>query len=960
MKLILLLFLSVFFIKNVHSQSAIEQASINGKVTDAVTNEALFGTKVIIQGLSKGAVVDVDGKYTIEGLTAGRYTLEIRSQGYNNLLLTDVIVKATEKRVLDIKMEKVVVEYGPVTVVAKVNRESTTELLRMQKNSASVVDGINAETFKKTPDAKAADILKRVTGASIQDNKFLVIRGLSDRYNFALLNGAPLPSTESDKKAFSFDIFPSNMLDNLLIMKTATPDLPGEFAGGVLDINTTEPKEKNYQSVQLSTGYNTISTFQKFMASKDSKIDFLGLGAADRSLPDGLPSTQEFASLNKDDKGRLAQNMVWNWAPTSMLASPNTSIQYALGRNYKLKDGVKSIGFSLAYSYSNNATFSTSIRREFEGDTDPTGNNPVIDPSNVIKRMELLDSMYSRSILNSAMFNVKYVLGPKSTLQFKNLYSLSSEDKVSVRNGVRELDNDPHQYEKSTNFWYTQNNLYSGQLIGKHAFEKFKINWNGGYSKVAREIPCQRRIVYRKNAMDVNDTTEQFIALIQNDGTLPSAAGNMFWSSSNESIYSIKYDISLPFDFSILKNELKVGGLQQLRTRDFTARNLGFSKYSPTGSSFDGQLLLAPADELFSAEHLGLMSNGLGGFKLDEATNVDDSYQASAFLNAGFVSLDSKIGEKIRVVGGVRLESYNQVFNYIEFGSNAAKNIDSTVIDLLPSVNLIYSINKKMNIRASIYKTVSRPEFRELAPFSFYNFIVDNIISGSPTLKRAVITNLDLRYEYYPGEGQIISVSGFYKNFTDPIELINRTGTSGAPELYYTNIPKVTNYGAEVEWRMRLGFLSKMEAHPFWSNLTLYANASIIRSNVDLSNTIGSGVARPLQGQSPYIANAGLYYSKNDFSVSCSYNIVGQRIYIVGNIQEPNVWENGRHIIDFQVAKIFKEKFEVKLNVKDLLAQKLIYFQDLNNDRKYTAEADNTWQEISFGQTVSLSLKYNF
>ena len=424
-------------------------------VTDAITNEALFGTKVIIQGLSKGAVVDVDGKYTIEGLTAGRYTLEIRSQGYNNLLLTDVIVKATEKRVLDIKMEKVVVEYGPVTVVAKVNRESTTELLRMQKNSASVVDGINAETFKKTPDAKAADILKRVTGASIQDNKFLVIRGLSDRYNFALLNGAPLPSTESDKKAFSFDIFPSNMLDNLLIMKTATPDLPGEFAGGVLDINTTEPKEKNYQSVQLSTGYNTISTFQKFMASKDSKIDFLGLGAADRSLPDGLPSTQEFASLNKDDKGRLAQNMVWNWAPTSMLASPNTSIQYALGRNYKLKDGVKSVGFSLAYSYSNNATFSTSIRREFEGDTDPTGNNPVIDPSNIIKRMELLDSMYSRSILNSAMFNVKYVLGPKSTLQFKNLYSLSSEDKVSVRNGVRELDNDPHQYEKSTNFWTT-------------------------------------------------------------------------------------------------------------------------------------------------------------------------------------------------------------------------------------------------------------------------------------------------------------------------------------------------------------------------------------------------------------------------------------------------------------------------------------------------------------------------
>ncbi len=960
MRIITSIIISLFTILVANANSNPDLSSISGKITDAKTNEALFGAKVMVQGMSKGCVVDADGNYVITDLPAGKYTLEIRNQTYNTMVLSDIIVKAKEARVLDIKMEKVILEIGPVTVYAKINKESTTELVRMQKNSASVVDGINAETFKKTPDSKAADILKRISGASVQDNKFLVIRGLSDRYNFALLNGAPLPSTESDKKAFSFDIFPSNMLDNLLIMKTATPDLPGEFAGGVLDINTVEPKETNYQSIQLSLGYNTLSTFQKFMVSKDSKIDFLGLGAADRSLPDGLPSTQEFASLSIADKGRLAQNMEWSWTPTSMLALPNTSIQYALGRNYKLKDSVRSVGFSFAYSYSNTSSYSTNIRREFEGDTDPSGNNAVINPANIIQRMELVDSVFARSVLNSAMFNVKFVLGSKSNIQFKNIYSVNSEDKISIRNGIREMDNDPHQYEKSTNFLYNQNNLYTSQLIGKHSFDKFKVNWNGGYSKVAREIPCQRRIVYRKNAMDVNDTTEQFIALIQNDGTLPSAAGNMFWSSSDESVYSLKYDIALPFEVSILKNELKVGGFHQYRSREFTARNLGFSKYSPSGSSFDGQLLLAPSDELFSAEHLGLMSNGLGGFKLDEATNVDDSYQASAFLNAGFVSLDSKIGEKIRLVGGVRLESYNQVFNYIEFGSNAAKKIDSTVIDLLPSVNFIYSINKKMNIRASIYKTVSRPEFRELAPFSFYNFMLDNIISGSPKLKRAVITNLDLRYEYFPGEGQIISVSGFYKDFTDPIELINRTGTSGAPELYYTNIPKVTNYGVEAEWRMKLGFLSKQENHPLWSNVTLYANASIIRSKVDLSNTIGSGIARPLQGQSPYIANAGLYYAKNDFSISCSYNIVGQRIYIVGNIQEPNVWENGRHIIDIQVAKTFNEKFELKLNVKDLLAQKLIYFQDLNNDRKYTAEADNTWQESSFGQTVSLSLKYNF
>lgn len=960
MKYFLPLIFCVLSTINAFSQTTIEYASISGKVLDETSNEALFGAKVVVQGLSKGVLVDADGNYSLTGLTSGKYTLEVRNAGYNNMLLTDIIVKSEEKRTLDIKMQKIVTEFGPVTIVAKINKESTTDLVRMQKNSASVVDGINSETFKKTPDTKAADVLKRITGASIQDNKFLVIRGLSDRYNFALLNGAPLPSSESDKKAFSFDIFPSNMLDNLLIMKTATPDLPGEFAGGVLDINTVEPKDVNYQSIQLSAGFNTISTFQNFKNSTDSNLDFLGLGANDRGIPDGLPSTLEFASALDAEKGMLAKKMVFNWTPKQMLALPNTSLQYALGRIYKLADSVRSIGFSFAYSYISNFNYSTNIRRDFEGDTDPTGNNAVIDPNNVIKRMELVDSMFTQSVLNSSMFNIKFVLGPKSNIQFKNLYSISSDDKVSVRNGVRELDNDPHQFEKATNFWYTQNNLYSGQLIGKHSFDKFKINWNGGYSNVSRVIPNQRRIVYRKNALDVNDSTEQFIAVMQNNGTIPSCAGNMFWSTSMESIYSIKYDITLPFEFSILKNELKLGGLQQYRTRDFTARNLGFSKYSPSGSNFDGQLLLSSENDIFTAENLGLMSSGMGGFKLDEATNVDDSYQASAFLNAGFASLDSKIGDKIRVVGGVRLESYNQVFEYIEFGSNKAMRIDSTVIDLLPSVNLIYSITKKMNLRASVYKTVSRPEFRELAPFAFYNFILDNIIAGNPKLKRAVITNFDLRYEYFPGKGQIISVSGFYKDFRDPIELITRTGTSGAPELYYTNIPKVTNYGAEVEWRMNLGFLAKQDEHPLWSNLTLYANASIIRSKVDLKTIIGSGIERPLQGQSPYIANAGLYYAKNDFSVSCSYNIVGQRIYIIGNIQEPNVWENGRHVIDFQVAKTFNEKFEVKLNVRDLLAQKLIFFQDLDNDRKYNADTDNTWQEISFGQTVSIALKYNF
>ena len=941
---------SFFLLTNAFSQTA----SITGKIINSKSKEIVDGAKVIVIGSGKGAISDMEGNFSIKGLAAGKYSLEIRSVAYNTLILQDVKLKEGEEFKITIPLDEIVLDLGPITVTAKVNKESTTELIRMQRNSATVVDGINAETFKKTPDSKASDVFKRITGASVQDNKFVVIRGLNDRYNFGLINGAPLPSSESDRKAFSFDIFPSNMLDNLIISKTATPDQPGEFAGGVIDISTSEPKEKDFQSVQIGGSYNTISTFRNFETYDGSKTDFLGFGQGARKLPTGLPGSAEYSSLTKDQKAEYAKLLTPSWTTIGKTAMPNLSLQYSLGKTYKLKNE-KALGFVAAYSYQNNNSIYSQVRREFEEQA-----------TEVVKKMELNDTVYNNSVLNTGMLNFKFSINPKSNIYFKNMYSVSSEDKVNVRKGIRELDNDPKQFERSTNFWYTQNNLYTSQLYGKHEFEKTKFNWNAGFSNVSRQIPNLRRIVYRKQASTEEDTIEQYTAVIQQNGTIATAAGNMFWSNSNEQIYSAKYDFSRKLDIGIFKNEMKIGGMHAYRNKDFTSRNFGFSQYKPNGNSFNSQLLLLPEDQIFNAENLGLLENGQGGFKLDEATNVDDSYQASSFLNAGFLMLDSKIAEKLRVVGGARLESYNQVFNYIEFGSNQDQRIDTTVVDILPSVNLIYSLNKKMNLRASFYQTVSRPEFRELAPFTFYNFLIDNIVSGSPTLQRAKISNADLRYELFPGAGQIISISGFYKKFNNPIELINRTGTSGAPELYYTNVAGATSYGVEAEYRMNLGMFKKNDSTSFLKQITLYANASLIRSKVDLDSIVGSEIDRPLQGQSPYIANAGVYFTnkKGDLSVSASYNLVGQRIYIVGNVQEPSVWENGRNVIDLQIAKTFNEKFELKLNVKDLLAQELVFFQDLNGNKKYDkgtdAGSDNAWQEIQFGQTISLSFKYNF
>ena len=918
--------------------------TIKGTISDSLTGESLIGSIVLVKDQLRGTTTDISGNFEVKFKSPGFYSLEIKYFGYNSKLIGINLTKDTS---ITINLNQSSLDLETVTIKAQSNKESTNELVKQQSNSAVVQDGVNAETFKKTPDTKVSDVFKRVSGASVQDNKFVVIRGLNDRYNFALINGSPLPSSESDRKAFSFDIFPSNMLDNLIVMKSGSPDMPGEFAGGVINISTSEPKDSKFQNIQYGLGFNTISTFQNFKTYQSGPTDFLGLGSNYRSLSNEIPETIVFSSLTKSEKANLSKLINTSWSTKTKTALPTGNLQYTIGRYFKLKND-RTFGLTFAYNYQSASTMNNSFRRDFEEQAE-----------GVIQKMELKDSVFTKTILNSAMLNLTYELNDKNSIRFKNLYSINSEDKVNIRNGVREMDNDPKQWEKSTNFWYTQNNLLTQQLYGKHEIKKTKLNWNLGFSDVKRDIPNLRRLVYRKYSLLEDDTTQKWTAIIQQNGTIPTAAGNMFWSKSSEKIWSANYDWSIPVNFSKIENNIKLGGWHQYRTRDFSSRNFGLSQYKPTGSSFNSNLLLLGPDEIFSQENMGLLSNGQGGFKLDEATNVDDSYQANSLLNAGFLMTDTKIGDKLRIIGGARIESYNQQFNYIEFGSNDHKHIDTTVVDLLPSVNLVYSLTKKMKIRGSYYKTVSRPEFRELAPFSFYNFIIDNIVSGNTNLKRATIDNFDLRYEMYPGDGQIISVSGFYKKFENPIELINRTGTSGAPELYYANVNKVTNIGGEVEVRFNLGTFCKKESKVL-DNITAYANASLIKSVVDMSQFIGSGENRPLQGQSPYIINAGLFYNtpKKDMTMTLSYNVIGQRIYIVGNVQEPSVWENGRNVIDFQVSKKFG-KFEVKLNIKDILAQDLVYFQDLNGNHKYD-EGDNNWQNIKFGQTISTSIKYTF
>jgi len=935
---------------------------ISGTIIDSKTGETLPGAMASIEGTNNGAIADFDGKFTLSKVAIGKATLVISYISYDKKIITDIEVKANDVTDVNVMLDpSTSKDLQEVEVIVTLNKENNTALVLQQKNNASVSDGISAETIKRTPDRNTSDVLKRISGASIQENKFAIIRGMNDRYNAAYINGAPLPSSESDRKAFAFDIFPSEMLDNLVILKTATPETPGEFAGGIININTKSIPEKNFQSIAISGGYNTLSTFKDFKTYDGGKYDWLGLDDGTRGLPKDLPNTQEYEKLSIDERASMAKLMTPSWALKNRKALPQMSLQYSIGRNMKLFK--REFGVLFALSYRNNFSIFENTRREFEeqGGTD------------ILKKTELVDTVYSQTILNSTMLNLAYKLNENNQLSLKTILSINSDDRVNVRKGGRDLDfltnstGDPI-WEKATNFWFTQNTLLSSQLEGTHLIpkQKIKIKYVGGYNEIYRTIPNMRRLLYQKITRDEADTSVKYFAVVQNNGTIPTAAGNMFWATTSEKIYSGKYDIAIPANLKNIKTEFKVGGMHQFRDRTFQVRNVGFSRYRKTSApsaSFNSGLLFSDPDTLFAPNHLGLMESGTGGFKLDEATKSRDSYTASSVLHAGFAMFDTRIYEKLRLVGGIRIESYKQRFTFIDIGSTEPQVFDTTVVDPLPSLNIIYSLTEKLNIRASYYRTVSRPEFRELAPFAFYNFLFDNILSGNPYLKRATIDNFDLRFELYPGAGQLISVSGFYKEFENPIELVNRPAVSGGNELYYTNVPRVQNYGLELEYRFKLSVFTKNDSNIFLNNTTLFTNLALIKSKVDVSKIIGAiGTERPLQGQSPYLVNAGIMFNhpKQNWTASASYNIVGRRIYIVGNVQEPDVWENHRHVVDFQLTKIFKEKLELKLNVRDILAQKLLFYQDINGNQKYDKDIDSRWQETTFGQTITLGVSYKF
>ncbi len=963
-----------------------QTGKISGTILDSKTAETLPGAMVLIEGTSKGAVADFDGKFSINNIPAGKVTLVVSYISYDTKKITDVDVKAND--VLDISIQldpSTSKELQEVEVVVTLNKENNTALVLQQKNNASVSDGISAETIKRSPDRSTSDVLKRVSGASIQDNKFAIIRGLNERYNAAYLNGAPLPSSESDRKAFSFDIFPSNMLDNLVITKTARPDMPGEFAGGIIDITTKNIPEKNFVNVSAGSGYNTITTGKTQKYYKGGSKDWLGIDDGTRTLPSEMPAFEEFP-ININQQAQLATKIpVSDWGIYEKKFKPNASFQLSGGFNLKRKEK-DFFGLTAALTYNSTNNYFTTERISFLSGEPGSTTDPLLTDK------EFFDKTYQPQPLAGALLNFAFKLNENNSISVKNLASINSDNRLIYRTGSTTPNERNPNMIKASALWFTQNIITSSQITGDHYLpkSKIKINWNGNYSIVKREIPNLRRHVYSRLTriepifvdpseppiINPNDTVygAQFGTPKSNS---PDYSGVSMWSKLNESIISSKADITRNFklsdDWSI---EGKTGGFIQMRDRDFNFRSFIYAPYQITGGNvvFSTDMTYLNENQIYTQQNMGVITPStssfpfnVAGFLLGETTYPKSSYTAGSQLIAGYAMFDLKWNTKFRAIGGARIESYKQELTYFDdkYLSNKQIIVQDTVWnDLLPSLNLVYSPTDKSNIRLSYSKTLNRPEFRELAPFQFYDFSINYTLEGNPLLKYCKIDNYDLRYEIFPGAGQLLSISGFYKNFVNPIEIFQQLNKSN---LKYGNADQGYAMGTELEYRVNIGNFYKNDTNilgKILNNITLFSNLSLIKSEV--KGLVDYAYNRPLQGQSPYVFNAGISYVDNehDFSVSAMANRVGPRIAYVGNYLFQEIWEYSRTVLDFQVTKSFlKKRLELRLNVKDALAkgQPIKYFQ--NFDSKPFNYKNGVYSEFwtqRVGTTLSFQVSYKF
>lgn len=920
------------FISNSFSQTA----KITGKVLSS-RNEALVGVSIKIgESVTGGTTSDIEGRYTLTLQAKRKISLEFSAVGYENKVIDDIDVTEGVITQLDVVLNPARSTLSEVTVTAQrstLRKESINSLLQFQKNTYSVAQVISAEAIRRSPDRNTSEVLKRVPGTSIQEGKYLVVRGLADRYNQAMLNGVLLSSTEPDRKTFSFDIFPAPMIDNIIINSTSLPEYPGEWAGGLVQVNTKDIPSARFFNIQAGTNFNLNSIGKDFYSYKGGKYDWLGFDDGSRALPDNVSTKSTFSKLDEASRNALGKEIAaksWSvYKNSKPLATLGQSLQASGGFNTKLFN--KEFGGIMA------VTYNRTLRRLQYNNSFFVINNTTAQPS-----FAYSNNRYNTEVLEGALANFSIKLNANNKISFKNILNVTTSDYTNLRTGLDfEANSQLGENIRARELGFRANTFFNTSLSGEHNLPsyKVKVNWYGSFNILDQVIPDQRRLQYNQSR-EVPDAP--YLALLSN--TLSQRSGSIYYSALSDYNYTAGADIVRSINLFSRKQSIKGGYMLQIKDRLFDAWPFAINLPSDNAA-----IRKQDEDHIFSAENFGTNDNQLG---FNQITGNQYRYMANTILNAGYIQSDNSFTDQLRIVWGVRYENFDQLVGSVRKSDDRFSY--SKVGDFLPSFNATYKVTPKSNLRVAGSKTLVRPEFRELTNLAFYDFELGAIITGNKNLQRTNISNLDLRYELYPQGGEIITIGGFYKHFKNPIELqFNQSGV-GSSSFNYVNAHSAKSYGAEIEIRKKLDFLSDR-----LRGLTLQGNASYIYNRVTFTNQT---LDRPMQGQSPYLINAGLLYDMEKIGLNTTilFNQIGRRILFVGNEEVPAIWEAPRPLLDVQISKkVISRKGEIKLNISDLFNQRARYYHDLDQNGKYKA-TDALAIMRNYGTNVTVTFGYTF
>jgi len=929
-KLIRFILLSVFIFSSLLLNA--QTGTVTGRIVDEA-NHAVTGATVKVTGTNIVKATDVEGRFRLNLSSDSNITIEVTAIGFTSKTLSDISLNGED---LNITLASSSNNLQTVTVKISARRETTNSLIQFQKNTNAVAQVISAEAIRRSPDRNTGEALRRVTGLSMLDGKYIVVRGLSDRYNQAMLNGVLLSSTEPDRKTFSFDIFPAAIVENIIVNKTFIPEYSAEWAGGLIQINTRDIPAKGFLNVQVGTNFNTKTIGKDIYTYKGGNLDWLGIDDGTRALPDDFPTKNQFSTLSNSQKTELGAPVAsGSWAPEKK----SGNFFPALGQIFQLNSGFTNKLFHKDFGGVFTVSYNRSVRNlDYENsffNIDGTKADPSFDYHN---------NRYSSDVLWGALANFSLKLNNNNKISFKNIINTNSSDYTTLRTG-KDFESNAQTGEnvRAYEYAFRNNTFFNTQLNGEHNFSslKSKLNWFGSFTIVDQYIPDQRRLQYNQAA---GDDSAPYLALLSN--TLSQKTGSIFYSNLNDYIYNFGGDITHNFNLFGLKQTVKGGYNFQVKDRVYDAR-----PFSVTLPSDNPQLRALDPSAIFDEANFGSASNQ---FHFDEIAGIYFRYIANSILNAGYIQFDNSFNDWLRIVWGARYEHFDQLIGSV-YKSDPRYNYQKEG-DLLPALNITFKLNNTTNLRVAASQTIVRPEFRELTGTAFYDFEVGATIIGNPNLVRTKITNADIRYEIYSRPGELFTIGGFYKFFQSPIELaFNQTGAGGSSTFNYLDNENTTAqaYGAELEFRKKLDFW------PSFKRFTVQGNFSYIYNRVKFQQQT---LDRPMQGQSPYLVNAALQYDVEEIGLSTTllFNQIGRRILYVGNEQIPPVWEAPRPLLDLQIAKkIINNKADIKLNVTNLLNQRANFYHDLDDSKAYNSGADALALSRIYGTGVSLTFSYN-